>query len=77
MLLRLLLLFVVNHGAGCSLKPGATERLQIDETLKEMQAMKSKNAGGSGPSAAQSAADLAAEGLRLRSEMQRAVEEER
>jgi hypothetical protein len=55
------------------------KRNKVDEAIQSMMAKKADRASGkSSPSEGTlSMADLASEGLRLRSEMQRAVEQER
>lgn len=51
--------------------------LQVDEAVKEMKERKARNMGTPAGSAQLSVTDYATEGLRLRTEMQRAVQEER
>lgn len=50
---------------------------QVDEAVQSMKERKSTNTGTAGSSAQLSVMDYASEGLRVRMEMQRAVEEER
>eukprot|EP00955_Chlamydomonas_euryale_P081759 363625-Chlamydomonas_euryale.AAC.8 len=51
--------------------------LQLDETIAEMTERKALKMGAPGSLATLSFSDFASEGLRLRSDMQRAVEDER
>ena len=51
--------------------------MQVDEALAAMMQRKADNVGGEAASAAVDSSELAAEGLGLRTQMQRAVEEER
>lgn len=54
------------------------KRQKVDEAIRSMAERKAKKAGGGSAQAASlSVADFASEGLRLRTEMQRAVEQER
>lgn len=52
------------------------KRSEVDEAIKAMQQRKSRNAGQPAAASELTPADFAAEGLRLRTEMQRAVEAE-
>ena len=50
---------------------------QVDEALNEMVQRKAENVGGEAAAAALDSTELAEEGLKLRAQMQKAVEEER
>lgn len=54
------------------------KRQKVDEAIRNMAERKAKKAGeGSAQASSLNMADFASEGLRLRTEMQRAVEQER
>lgn len=64
------------HGPSCHLALWPSV-FQVDLAIRQLQERKAATTGGTQTCAQLSVADLAAEGLRLRSEMARAAEEER